>query len=55
MSNNNSASIFSGLWVVYALMKMGGYFAAWSWWWLLAPIVPFVGAFLASGRAEMFR
>lgn len=39
---------FAGLWLVsFLVMKLGGtLLAAWSWWWILFPIVPVLAAIL---------
>jgi hypothetical protein len=33
-------------WVFIAIKVAGTSFAAWSWWWLLFPVIPFVGLFV---------
>lgn len=45
MSQNNSALTIGGLvWWGFVLTKIFGHtFAAWSFWWVLLPIVPVVG------------
>lgn len=30
-------------WTFFAIKAWGVTFAAWSWWWLLLPIMPFIG------------
>ncbi len=42
MSDNNGSIGFTSLWfVLFICLKLAGTkVAAWSWWWLLFPIVP---------------
>lgn len=43
MSNSKSTGVsLGGLWfLMFLVIKVGGTsLAAWSWWWLLLPIVP---------------
>lgn len=51
MSNTSSTSyvVFPWLWafVILKLAKVAT-FAAWSWWWLLLPIVPVVVEFFTA-------
>lgn len=45
MSNENGRTSFIvALWFpLFIAMKIVGPCAAWSWWWLLMPIVPVLG------------
>lgn len=45
MSESRNVSVFGGLllWGFVAVKAMGTSFAAWSWWWVLAPLIPFLG------------
>jgi hypothetical protein len=42
-------SIFGGLffWGFIVVKAVGHIFAAWSWWWVLLPIVPWIGTAVA--------
>lgn len=37
---------FISFWSFIAIKVAGSSFAAWSWWWILLPIVPFFGLFV---------
>jgi hypothetical protein len=45
MSESRSSSGVGLLTVMFVVLKATGhyYIATWSWWWVLLPIVPFVG------------
>jgi len=46
--NVSYSSPFAGIWfVAFILIKLAGTgLAAWSWWWILLPIVPVLALFL---------
>jgi hypothetical protein len=34
--------------VLYLALKLVGFFGTWSWWWVLLPVVPFVGELMLA-------
>lgn len=46
MSDKRTYSFGGFLFPLFAAGKLVGVFALWSWWWVLAPIIPVFGEIL---------